>query len=149
MVPVNPITSALQQMQAMANEATNPESLDSSALASSATSPVSFTELLQQSLAKVSASQASATGACVRTWRVERLAQFCDDRRREGRHYVSAITANPQQTRKRLYRHHADAVVVKRRPSGSLEFQSWAMPDRFAKGYYGLWAFSVAEINGL
>ncbi|MCP3727754.1 flagellar hook-basal body complex protein FliE [Paraburkholderia sp. CNPSo 3272] len=62
MVPVNPITSALQQMQAMANEATNPESLDSSASASSATSPVSFTELLQQSLAKVSASQASATG---------------------------------------------------------------------------------------
>ncbi|MEX3929446.1 flagellar hook-basal body complex protein FliE [Paraburkholderia sp. BR10936] len=62
MVLVNPFTSALQQMQAMANEATNPESLDSSASASSATSPGSFTELLQQSLAKVSASQASATG---------------------------------------------------------------------------------------
>jgi flagellar hook-basal body complex protein FliE len=62
MVPVNPITSALQQMQVMATEATNAQSPDSSALVSPATGPVSFSELLQQSLAKVSASQASANG---------------------------------------------------------------------------------------
>lgn len=61
MVPVNPITSALQQMQAMATEAANAESLDSSASVSPATDPVTFTALLQRSLAKVSASQASAS----------------------------------------------------------------------------------------
>jgi flagellar hook-basal body complex protein FliE len=58
MVPVDPIASVLQQMHTMANEAAKATTPD----ASSATSQVSFADVLQQSLAEISNRQALVAG---------------------------------------------------------------------------------------
>jgi len=62
MLQVNPFVSALQQMRALASEAAGPSALAPDQPNPAANGSIDFATLLQQSLAKISASQAASRG---------------------------------------------------------------------------------------
>jgi len=62
MIPVNPLASALHQMQAMASQAANAEPPDSSTAASASAGPTNFAQALQQSIKDLNDRQAQVGG---------------------------------------------------------------------------------------